>query len=73
MPVVSDLRGAVREQPLQAGVPAVRLLHELRGLLLDAVSFEVCGFEEEQEARFDEPPHPMLQITSQPAQELLPQ
>ena len=36
MSVVSELRGAVGEQPLQAGLPALRLLHELRGLLLGA-------------------------------------
>jgi hypothetical protein len=36
--VVSELRVASGEQPLQAGLPALRLLHELRGLLLTFVA-----------------------------------
>jgi hypothetical protein len=36
--VVSELRVASGEQPLQAGLQALRLLHELRGLLLTFVA-----------------------------------
>ena len=35
---MSELRVASGEQPLQAGLPALRLLHELRGLLLTFVA-----------------------------------
>jgi hypothetical protein len=38
LPVVSELRVASGEQPLQAGLQALRLLHELRGLLLTFVA-----------------------------------
>jgi hypothetical protein len=36
--MVSELRVASGKQPLQAGLPALRLLHELRGLLLTFVA-----------------------------------
>jgi hypothetical protein len=34
--VVPELRGTAGEQPLQTDLPELRLLHELRGLLLGA-------------------------------------
>lgn len=44
MSLVPDLRGAAGEQPMQAGMPALRLLHELRRLLLSAAIPGVCFF-----------------------------
>lgn len=41
LPVVPELCSQIGEQPLQACLPPVRLLHELRRLLLTAA--EACG------------------------------